>query len=217
MGAERRSYVVMLLAALAVLVAWVVPAVGGRAAVAVAAPADPPLPLVQIASEPVWKAWWLRADLQPTGTQIRGLPLPRLHPQWCFADEFTRDRFPAEVFTRGDGVDALAAERAAFTLEGHFDGGPRRLVATVGAYERCTGEIGHFLLVLDPTPRGLKLRYLLERPFDGSVLTVLRQVDARTLRFSPCLACDEGVLLRWNPQTRHFEPRPLKSDDDSED
>ncbi len=209
MRAELRGWAVAALLALAL--------VGAAAA---ATPADPPVPLVplvQIAAEPLWKAWWLRADLQPTGTQVRGLPLARLHPQWCAADEFAPERFPSGVFTGPGGVDLLAAERAAFTLEGPFDGGPRRLISTVGAYARCTGEVGHFLLVLDPTPRGLKLRYLLERPFDGSVLTVLRQIDARTLRFSPCLACDEGVLLRWNPQTRHFEPRPLKSDDDSAD
>ena len=210
MRAERRRWGRALLAVLAVLVTW-------PGAAAVAASADSAVPLVQIATEPVWKAWWLRADLQPTGVQVRGLPLARLHPQWCAADEFTRDRFPAHVFGGPDGVDRLAAEHAAFTIDGPFDAGPRRLIALVGAYERCTGEVGHFLLVLDPTPRGLKLRYLLERPFNGSVLAVLRQVDANTLRFSACLACDEGVLLRWNAQTRHFEPRPLKSDDDSQD
>jgi hypothetical protein len=178
---------------------------------------EPAPPLVQIAAEPAWKAWWLRAILQPSGTEVRGLPLPRLHRDWCAADAFSVERFPQGVFIGPGGTDLLGAERAGFTVEGAFDGGLRRLIATVGAYRRCDGELGHFLLVLDPTRRGLKLRYLLERPFDGSVLTVLRQVDEQTLRWSPCLACNEGVLVRWNPQTRYFEPRPLKSDDDSQD
>jgi hypothetical protein len=181
------------------------------------APADEPPPLVQVSAEPAWKAWWLRADLHPSGQQLRGLPLPRLHPDWCAADEFGRDRFPAGIFIGPGGTDLLGAERAGFTFEGAFDGGLRKLIATVGVYRRCSGELGHFLVVLDPTRRGLKLRYLLERPFDGSALTVLRQVDPHTLRWSPCLGCNEGVLVRWNAQTRHFEPRPLKSDDDSED
>jgi len=38
---------------------------------------------VTIASEPSYYAWWLRAQFQPFETQVRGVPVGRLHPPRC--------------------------------------------------------------------------------------------------------------------------------------
>lgn len=183
-------------------------------------PAAPPAlvapPLVVVEPGPDYLAWWRRAQVQPSGTRVRGLPIERLQPEWCAADELSRDRFPEGIFTKG-GRDQLDAGEYGFTLEGPSVATGRRLIVLVGVSMRCNGELGHFLLVLDPTPRGLKLRYLQERPWEGSALTVLQPISEDAFRWLACLGCRDGLGIRWDPEQRRFRSRPLRPVEPDED
>ena len=195
----------------------------GLTAASAAVLAQPPLPglvpppLVTVEPGPDYLAWWRRAQVQPSGTRVRGLPIERLQPEWCAADELRRDRFPEGVFIGSGGRDQLKAGDYRFSLEGPQIAKGRRLIALVGVSMRCDGELGHFLVVLDPTPRGLKLRYLQERPFDGSALTVLQPAGEDAFRWLACLDCRDGLSIRWDAEQRLFRSRPLRPSEPDED
>ncbi|RZT92547.1 hypothetical protein [Rivibacter subsaxonicus] len=200
---------------------WCLVGLGGAAlaqsAVRQGPPPLVPPPLVVVEPGPDYLAWWRRARIQPSGTRVRGLPIERLQPEWCAADELSRERFPDGVFIDAGGRDQLKAGDYRFTLEGPQIAKGRRLIALVGVSMRCDGELGHFLVVLDPTPRGLKLRFLQERPFDGSALTVLQPVSEDVFRWLACLGCRDGLSIRWDAEQRLFRARPLRPAEPDED
>lgn len=153
-------------------------------------------PVLVVPDEPVKSPWWQRATIQPQATVVQGVPVKRLHPDWCAAEAFSREFFGAE---RQGMVEALN-----FALEGRFDGGEKNQVAFVGAYKRCAGEQGLFLAIVEPAAQRPRVRFLVEVPDAPSAIAHLTREPDGTLAVWWCVDCAEGVRVPYNRETKGF-------------
>ncbi|HEY3679467.1 MAG TPA: hypothetical protein VGL45_12185 [Bradyrhizobium sp.] len=152
-------------------------------------------------------AWWLRTEYHPFGTDVRGIPVAKVHAGWCKANEFRKDLFPPAEAASFEGSDRP------FAVDGFFDGSKIRQTALVGVYETCKGQRGAFLLVLawhDGKPAAVK--FVQEIPGEREFATV-GIVDASTLVVHHCMECDHFSKFRWNKARRRFVLLPPGPDE----
>jgi hypothetical protein len=163
-----------------------------------ALPACAAEPALIVATEPGVDAWWQRAQWHPRATVVRGVPIKRLHPEWCAAEAFSRE-------TIGDALLAVTPMTGLdFALEGSFDGAGRPQIAFVGAYRRCAGEQGLFVTIVEPAKDRPRMRFLVELPNPGSAFAAIGRDPDGALVVWWCAACDNGVRIEFNRETRGF-------------
>ncbi|HET9976578.1 MAG TPA: hypothetical protein VFQ20_04020 [Burkholderiaceae bacterium] len=150
-----------------------------------------------VRDEPARDPWWRRATIQPRSQVVHGVPVKRLHPDWCAAEAFSRDFFGADRLV--GPTDGLA-----FALEGRFDGGDRPQLAFVGAYRRCGGEQGLFLAIVEPAAQRPRVRFLVEVPEAPSAIAHLTREPDGTLVVWWCVDCAEGVRVPYNREAKGF-------------
>lgn len=154
-----------------------------------------------VAPEPADKPWWRRAMWQPRATTVQGVPIKRLHPDWCAAEALSRERLDRAI---GAGALDEALEGRGFTLEGNFDGSGAAQLAFVGAYRRCTGEQGLFVAIIEPSRERVRMRFLVEVPDPGSALAMLAREPDGTLAVWWCADCAHGNRIAFNRDKREF-------------
>jgi hypothetical protein len=158
---------------------------------------------VTVAPEPGGAPWWKRATLHPSGAQVRGLPLARIESSWCAADELGAEAFGDRL--AGAGA-ASPLRDLRFALEAPLEGSARLQTAVLGAYRRCSGEQGLFVLIVEPRADRPRFRYLLEAPDPGTALAGLRfDAARRQLVVHWCgLACDTESRIAWDERTGRY-------------
>ena len=162
-----------------------------------------PAAIVSVRDAPASDAWWLRATLNPRSVVVRGLPVKRIAPPWCAADELSRE-------TLGEGLLGMAggtplADGQVFALSAALDGSGRMQTALVGAYRRCDGERGLFVMIVEPVRERPRMRFLVELPEPGTALAALSLAADGTLVAWWCnTACDQGSRILYNRETREF-------------
>jgi hypothetical protein len=150
---------------------------------------------VTVDPEPANYAWWLRARFHPFETEVRGIPVPKIRKNWCKASEFRRELFPPDL----DFDDGLF-----FAIDGFFDGSKVKQTALVGAYERCDGATGSFLLILGWQSQGMPtIRFVNEMPTEHQ-FGILRAERGPAIMIWHCMSCDNGSQLKWNRSKRRF-------------
>jgi len=157
--------------------------------------------LLVVAPEPATDPWWRRAQWHPRSTVVRGVNIRRRHPDWCAAEAFSRELF-AEALLGPDAGDPLAG--LDFAIEGNFDGSGRPQIAFVGAYRRCAGEQGLFAAIVEPHKDRPRMRFLVGVPNAPSAFAALGREPDGTLAIWWCAACDSGVRIEFNRETRGF-------------
>jgi hypothetical protein len=155
-----------------------------------------------IAPEPAAAPWWRRVQWSPKATVVRGVPIKRLHPDWCAAEAFSRERFGEALLAEGDALGGLD-----FMVEGNFDGSGRPQIAFVGVYRRCAGEQGLFAAIVEPHGERPRMRFLVEVPDNagarGSFAALGREPDG-TLAAYWCAACELGVRIEFSRESKGF-------------
>ena len=158
-------------------------------------------PVLVLRPEPVRDAWWQRAVLNPRSTVVQGVPVKRMHPDWCAAEAFSRELFGDELLA------GLPAHRH-FSLDGAFDAGleskGRAQIAFVGAYRRCGGEQGLFVAIVEPHLQRPRVRFLVEVPQAPSAVAALSREPDGALAVWWCLDCDEGHRIAFNRDSKGF-------------
>lgn len=157
--------------------------------------------LLVVAAEPAIDPWWLRARWQPRSQTVRGVPIRRLHPQWCAAEAFSRELLAQAL--PGPAASGVAASQT-FSLEGSFDGSGRPQLAFVGAYRQCGGEQGLFLAIVEPHRDRPRMRFLVEVPDPGSALATLGLEPDGTLAVWWCVDCANGARIEYNRDSRGY-------------
>jgi hypothetical protein len=168
---------------------------------AAALPALAADPVLVIAPEPAADTWWQRAQWHPRSTVVRGVPIKRLHPDWCAAEAFSRELIGEERLGVAAGNPLAGLD---FALEGTFDGGGKPQIAFVGAYRRCAGEQGLFVTIVEPAKERPRMRFLVELPNAGSALAAVGRDPDGTLVVWWCVGCDNGVRIEFNRETKGF-------------
>lgn len=158
-------------------------------------------PVLVVPPEPAAQPWWERAQWQPRSTVVRGVPIRRLHPDWCAAEAFSRELIGEERLGSAAGGPLAGLD---FALEGSFDGSGRSQIAFVGAYRRCAGEQGLFATIVEPAKERPRMRFLVELPNPGSALAAVGRDPDGTLVVWWCVACDHGVRIEFNRETKGF-------------
>jgi len=145
------------------------------------------------------EAWWLRASFNPMHTEIRGIPVAKIRPNWCKATEYTRELFPKELLVE-NGVDTMKLFGGAFSVTGNFDRSKTKQIGLVGVYETCAGQKGSFLLVIDEGTK--KVRFVDATP--SKTQFAVLSPDKRDIVILYCMECDNGAILRWNAKKKTF-------------
>lgn len=170
-------------------------------------------PGLQIAVDPQFEsqAWWMHTTLEPTGSEVRGIPIEEFDSGWCAADEITLDAFPAAIRTGGPWpLEAMVGQgRSPFSAEGDFGSG-ERLEVFIGAYRTCTGETRNFLAVFAPARSQGRIVQVESISAGKAVFQYLAvDADGTGLRIYSCLACDDmGRRYLWSDASGTFELQP---------
>ena len=167
----------------------------------VGAPAQGSRPLLEVRPEPARDPWWQRATWHPRATTVRGIPVRRLHPDWCAAEAFAPEMFGDALLGGGAGSPL---EGLAFSQEGSFDGSGKPQLAFVGAYRRCNGEQGLFMAIVEPQPSRTRMRFLVEVPDAPSAFAALGREPDGTLAVWWCAACDDGHRVAFSREAKGF-------------
>lgn len=150
---------------------------------------------VSVAPEPTNHAWWLRAEYNPFGKTVRGIPIKLISKQWCYANEFTANLISAELMR--DVWSELS-----FSVDSQFGQG-RKKTALVGAFETCAHEKGLFVLILEQRKNIKVVRFLEQFMFQKS-LAALRVTSRDTLELWWCSECDNSQELVWDAKQKKF-------------
>ena len=145
------------------------------------------------------EAWWLRASFNPTHTDIRGIPVKTIRPNWCKATEYTGELLK-DLLSQEQAGQTMREANLTFAVEGHFDRSRTKQVALVGVYQECGGKKGSFLLVIDAGTK--KVRFVDPTPGDAQFAAV--GADRHDIIVTSCLECDGGGVLRWNAKKKTF-------------
>jgi hypothetical protein len=154
-----------------------------------------------VAAEPADAPWWRRAQWRPRATQVYGVPVKRLHPQWCAAEALTSERLEPLV---GAAVLETALAGRHLRIDGMFDGSAALQSAFVGAYRRCDGERGLFAAIVEPAKDRMRMRFLVEAPEPGSGLAMLDREPDGTLAVWWCADCANGNRIAYNRDKREY-------------
>jgi hypothetical protein len=157
--------------------------------------------LLVVSPEPAAEPWWRRARWAPRSTQVHGVAIKRLHPDWCAAEAFSHELFGEALLGAAGG---RPAEGLSFLVEGSFDGSGRPQIAFVGAYRRCAGEQGLFFAIVEPQRERTRMRFLVEVPEPGSAFAAIGREPDGSLSVWWCASCDNGARIEFNRETKAF-------------
>jgi hypothetical protein len=157
---------------------------------------------VTVRPEPAMESWWLRASFTPMHTEVRGIRVKAIRPNWCKATEFTAENMK-DLLAQDQAGETMKEAGLSFAVGGHFDRSKTKQIALVGVYQECGGKKGSFLLIIDEGTK--KVRYV--DPVPGNTQFAAVGADKSDIHFTSCLECDGGVMLRWNTKTKTFAVR----------
>ena len=163
---------------------------------------------VQVSTEPVRYAWWLRVTFTPTHTNIRGIPVKEIHKAWRRASELKKQCLPRHLLYE-DGADLMDQSQIAFSVAGDFNHDSRTKEALVGVYETDSGERGTFLLILSRSDSGSWHKVFLDEIPDGPGFSGLHW-DGENLFWLHCMKCDASRYLVWDKNKKRYVWIPVK-------
>jgi len=144
-------------------------------------------------------AWWLRAAFNPTGTEVRGIPVKSIRPNWCKANEFTPENMK-DLLAMEQAGETMKEAGLSFAVTGNFDRTKTRQIALAGVYQECGGKKGSFLFIIDEGTN--KVRFVDPSPGEAQFAAV--GATRNDIIFTTCLECDGGGVLRWNAKKKVF-------------
>jgi len=153
------------------------------------------------------EAWWLaRIESRPTGQGVEGVPLAQINaalgagqPAWCAADALTNASFASDdPAIRAEMDEDFAREGELFRAT--LRTGRRELLAVVGHYRACSGDVAPFALLIDREGAAPRVAYV--RTFDDWGPFIVVRPAGRRLVFSSCLMCDHAETLAWDGARR---------------
>jgi hypothetical protein len=153
---------------------------------------------VTVKSKPM-EVWWLSAEFHPMHSEVRGIPVAQIRPNWCKATEYTRELIPKELLEEG-GSDTMKEAGLSFSVTGNFDRSKTRQVALVGVYRTCSGQKGSFLLVIDEGTKNI--RFVDATPSKAQFAVLAPAKSDIVILY--CMECDVGGTLRWNAGQKKF-------------
>jgi hypothetical protein len=115
-------------------------------------------------------AWWVDWSMRPSGTEVEGVPVSALNPNWRHASVIRESDLPAASRQPGERPEDNGA---VFSVDIDLDGDRHDEKAVVGVYETAQGKIS----VNDPNP-----------------FSAIRMVQG-TLHWVGCFECDDDCTV----------------------
>lgn len=166
-----------------------------------------PKPFVHINSTPENHPWWLRVEYFPSGKNISNIPIKKINQSWCAANVFSPEDYAA-VLSNEDFEALKSRQEMAFELMGKFDG-VHDLKAVSGVYQKCSGEKGNFVALIEPaSPQKSNQSELISvleiNPNKANFMVLLPEVD-NMLGVGWCFDCDDMALLKWDSNINNLK------------
>lgn len=137
-------------------------------------------------------AWYLRSEFHPFGKTIRGIPVEKINPNWCKANEFKETLFLDDI-PRAD-IKAIQKDGGTFSLTEKFDG-VNQQTALVGIYETCSHDTGTFLMLLQTEKSSSPIVFLKE--YANAFFVYLLPLQKNRMVLADCYGCDSGAIYTW--------------------
>jgi len=145
-------------------------------------------------------AWWVTIEYEPETTQILGIPVSELDPNWELAEPLSEAAIPPENmpdFQRDTGQYGYS-----FSKEGDFNSNGKKEKAIVGIYQEKNGDVGRFLLIYEDIEN--KKWSLLKSP-GRSGFSILA-LNENELSWYMCMECDIFSYVVWGDNAYRLEP-----------
>jgi hypothetical protein len=154
--------------------------------------------------EPAEYAWWVAIEFKPAGSEIEGIPVKQIRPNWVLASVLTKDSIPAQVIEEDEGRDSVAEAKLVFACDGDFnaDGVPDR--ALVGVYEDTQGGLGKFLLIVTRSGSDKWKVLLVDAVPEKPGFSALR-LQGKGLEWWLCMQCDDFYKVFWDRKKGRFQ------------
>ena len=141
-----------------------------------------------VPGQPQTFAWWVTWTVQPTGTQVEGVPVRTLNRDWLAASVMVPSMLPAEARQSGERPEEHGL---VFSVDADLDGDSQGERAVVGVYESTEHEIGRFLVILGRAKGGRQwTKKALFTVKDAAPFSALK-LDRGTLHWYGCMECDD--------------------------
>jgi hypothetical protein len=164
-----------------------------------------PKEFIHINPEPEKSAWFLRAQYSPNGIEIRGIPVSKINPDWCAANELKKDEYLGKLSQHEkNGIENL--DDINFSITGKFDG-KAEMTAVTGIYKTCSGDLGNFLLVIKENDNKNEFVSLLNLSNQPAFTTLHKSNEDNKIRVWWCLNCDGISTLYWNEDKNGFDTK----------
>lgn len=131
--------------------------------------------------------------INPTATNILGIPVATLDHDWAVASPVNEQNLPPHA---QEDLARATDPTFRFMVNGDFNGDNRPDRAVVGVYRTRGGDEGQFLLIVTQKASGRwAVGYLSDHPgFPGPSLLY---PAPDWLAWFPCTACDFGATVSW--------------------
>jgi hypothetical protein len=137
-------------------------------------------------------AWWVDWSMRPSGTEVEGVPVSALNPNWRHASVIRESDLPAASRQPGERPEDNGA---VFSVDIDLDGDRHDEKAVVGVYETAQGKIGRFLLILGRASSvGGWTKKALFSVNDPNPFSAIRMVQG-TLHWVGCFECDDDCTV----------------------
>ena len=157
--------------------------------------------LVSVNAEPASYAWWLRLGFTPSQTFVENISVKDISKDWCNANAFSKEDYMLAL-SKDAATEFANNPYVAFSVTGKYDG-RRDLRAVSGVYQKCSGEQGNFVLLVEPESK--KFVSMLEMNRQRASFMTLANEENNLLQVAWCLECDFISLLKWNPTLKNLE------------
>jgi hypothetical protein len=160
-----------------------------------------PKKLISVKAEPADYAWWLRLNFTPSQTSVDNISVKEISKDWCNANAFSKKDY-MQILSKDAATDFANNPHIAFSVTGKYDG-RRYLRAVSGVYQKCSGEQGNFVLLVEPESK--KMVSVLEINQQRAGFMTLANQENNLLQVAWCLECDFISLLKWSPTLKNLE------------
>lgn len=135
-------------------------------------------------------AWWLSEELFANSTEINGIDISNIDPDWKYATVLSKKYF--ELRLSKDQIEDIRQSDLHFELIEKLGSAQQEDTFVVGAYETLSGHKGRFIAVFRGTTFIQKFTH---SGFSGYSSLYL---DGNHLRWYKCIQCSDFDELRWS-------------------
>ncbi len=136
------------------------------------------------------EAWWVSEEFTPSGTNIKGIPVSQIMPDWKYATLI--DKIYLKKRLSADQFRDISQSNLKFNVQASLVNTPNDDTFVVGVYEALSGEKGRFIAIFRNS-EFIKLFTDAESSGYSSIY-----LEGNQIRWYKCMECSNFDLILWS-------------------